>query len=131
MTRPRQGSRVMFTAGDAVPPIEPADSVIGLRFIIIAQNGGDALVDYTALKPHQLALACARALRHLSAPGGPLTVRSSIKAMPSPFHGSSPIWRRPATASVGRRIFAPVTSTNSRPGWRPRGCRGRICSPCW
>jgi len=80
MTRPRQGSRVTFTAGDAVPPIEPADSVIGLRFIIIAQNGGDALVDYTALKPRQLALACARALRHLSAPGGPLTVRSSIKA---------------------------------------------------
>lgn len=80
MTRPRRGRRVTFTADDAVPPIEPADAVTGLRFIITAQNGGDALVDYTALQPRRLALACARALRRLSAPGGPLTVRSTIKA---------------------------------------------------
>lgn len=80
MTRPSRGNRVTFTAGDAVPSIEPADSIAGLRFIIAAQNGGDALVDYTALSPRRLALACARALRHLGAPGGPLTVRSTIRA---------------------------------------------------
>lgn len=80
MTRPRRGRRVTFTAGDAVPSIEPADPLTGLRFTITAQNGGDALVDYTALQPRRLALACARALRRLSAPGGPLTVRSTIKA---------------------------------------------------
>lgn len=80
MTRPRRGSRVTFTASDAGLPIEPVNSVTGLRFIITAQNGGDALVDYTALQPRRLALACARALRHLGAPGGPLTVRSTIKA---------------------------------------------------
>ncbi len=25
----------------------------------------------------------------------------------------------------------PITSTDSRPGWRPRACRGRTFSPCW
>jgi hypothetical protein len=80
MTRSRRGRRVTFTAGEAVPPIKPADTVTGLRFTITAQNGGDALVDYTALQPRRLALACARALRQLGAPGGPLTVRSTIKA---------------------------------------------------
>lgn len=69
-----------FTAEDAGSSIEPVDSVTGLRFIITAQNGGDVLVDYTALQPRRLALACARALRHLGAPGGSLTVRSTIKA---------------------------------------------------
>jgi hypothetical protein len=80
MTRPRRGRRVTFTADDTVPSTEPADSLAGLRFTIIAQNGGDALVDYTALQPRRLALACTRALRQLSAPGGPLTVRSTVKA---------------------------------------------------
>jgi hypothetical protein len=80
MTRPRRGHRVTFTADDAVPPTEPADPFTGLRFTITAQNGGDALVDYTALQPRRLALACARALHRLSAPGGPLTVRSTIRA---------------------------------------------------
>jgi hypothetical protein len=80
MTRPRRGRRVTFTAGEAVSLSEPADSTTGLRFTITAQNGGDALVDYTALQPRRFALACARALRRLSALGGPLTVRSTIKA---------------------------------------------------
>lgn len=80
MTRPRRGRRVSFHADDAAAPIEPADSVTGLRFTITAQNGGDALIDYTQLKPRRLALAVARALRQLGASGGPLTVRSTIKA---------------------------------------------------
>lgn len=80
MTRPRRGSRVTFTAEEAGPSIGPVDSVTGLRFIITAQSGGDVLVDYTALQPRRLALACARALRLLGAPGGSLTVRSTIKA---------------------------------------------------
>lgn len=80
MTRPRRGRRVSFSADDGVASIEPADSVTGLRFTITAQNGDDALIDYTRLKPRRLALAVARALRQLGAPGGPLTVRSTIKA---------------------------------------------------
>lgn len=80
MTRPRRGRRVSFHADDGAAPIEPADSVTGLRFTITAQNGGDALIDYTQLKPRRLALAVARALRQLGASGGPLTVRSTIKA---------------------------------------------------
>lgn len=80
MTRSRRGRRVSFRADDGAAPIEPADSVIGLRFTITAQNGGDALIDYTRLKPRRLALAVARALRQLGASGGPLTVRSTVKA---------------------------------------------------
>ena len=80
MTRPRRGRRVSFHADDGAAPIESADSVTGLRFTITAQNGGDALIDYTQLKPRRLALAVARALRQLGASGGPLTVRSTIKA---------------------------------------------------
>jgi hypothetical protein len=80
MTRPRRGRRVSFHADDGAAPIEPADSVTGLRFAITAQNGGNALIDYTRLKPRRLALAVARALRQLGASGGPLTVRSTIKA---------------------------------------------------
>lgn len=80
MIRPHRGRRVSFHPDDGAAPIEAANSVAGLRFIITAQNGGDALVDYTALQPRRLALAAARALRHLGAPGGPLTVRSTIKA---------------------------------------------------
>ena len=80
MTRPRRGRRVSFHADDGAAPIELADSVTGLRFTITAQNGGDALIDYTQLKPRRLALAVARALRQLGASGGPLTVRSTIKA---------------------------------------------------
>jgi hypothetical protein len=71
---------VSFRPGDGAAPIKPVDSVAGLRFTITAQNGGDALIDYTRLKPRRLALAVARALRQLGAPGGPLTVRSTIKA---------------------------------------------------
>ncbi|MGZ8282290.1 MAG: hypothetical protein ACXWUN_04970 [Allosphingosinicella sp.] len=69
-----------FHPDDGAAPIEPADSVTGLRFTITAQNGGDALIDYTQLKPRRLALAVARALRQLGASGGPLTVRSTVKA---------------------------------------------------
>jgi len=80
MTRPRHGRRVSFHPDDGAAPIEPADSVAGLRFTITPQVGGDALIDYTRLKPRRLALAVARALRQLGGSGGPLTVRSSVKA---------------------------------------------------
>jgi hypothetical protein len=80
MNRPRRGKRVSFRADEGATCVETADTVTGLRFTIAAQNGGDALIDYTGLKPRRLALAFARALRQLGAPGGPLTVRSTIKA---------------------------------------------------
>ena len=80
MTRPRRGRRVSFDADDGAVPVEPVDSITGLHFTITAQNGGNALIDYTRLKPRRLALAVARALRQLGAPGGPLTVRSTVKA---------------------------------------------------
>jgi hypothetical protein len=80
MTRPRRGRRVSFHADDGAAPIEPADAVTGLRFTITVQNSGDALIDYTQLKPRRLALVVARALRQLGASGGPLTVRSTVKA---------------------------------------------------
>ena len=78
--RPRKGRQVAFSRedGDAVSP-DP-DPVIGLRFTISAQNGGEALIDFTALRPRRLALAAGRALRHLAAPGGPLGARSTVKA---------------------------------------------------
>jgi hypothetical protein len=78
--RPRKGRQVAFSRedGDAVSP-DP-DPVIGLRFTISAQNGGEALIDFTALRPRRLALASGRALRHLAAPGGPLGARSTVKA---------------------------------------------------
>jgi len=78
--RPRKGRQVAFSRedGNAVSP-DP-DPVIGLRFTISAQNGGEALIDFTALRPRRLALAAGRALRHLAAPGGPLGARSTIKA---------------------------------------------------
>ena len=78
--RPRKGRQVAFSRedGNAVSP-DP-DPVIGLRFTISAQNGGEALIDFTALRPRRLALAAGRALRHLAAPGGPLGARSTVKA---------------------------------------------------
>lgn len=78
--RPRKGRQVAFSRedGNAVSP-DP-DPVIGLRFTISVQNGGEALIDFTALRPRRLALAMGRALRHLAAPGGPLGARSTVKA---------------------------------------------------
>ena len=78
--RPRKGRQVAFSRedGNAVSP-DP-DPVIGLRFTISVQNGGEALIDFTALRPRRLALAVGRALRHLAAPGGPLGARSTVKA---------------------------------------------------
>lgn len=78
--RPRKGHRVVFQPEDDVPVPQTADPITGLRFTITAQHGGEALVDYTGLRPRRLALAFARALRHLAAPGGPLGVRSTVKA---------------------------------------------------
>ena len=78
--RPRKGRQVAFSRedGNAVSP--DLDPVTGLRFTISAQNGGEALIDFTALRPRRLALAAGRALRHLAAPGGPLGARSTVKA---------------------------------------------------
>ncbi|MBV8443841.1 MAG: hypothetical protein JO312_25365, partial [Hyphomicrobiales bacterium] len=78
--RPRKGRQVAFSRedGNAVSP-DP-DPVIGLRFTIAVQNGGEALIDFTALRPRRVALAVGRALRHLAAPGGPLGARTTVMA---------------------------------------------------
>lgn len=78
--RPRKGHRVAFSRDDGVLVSDDADPITGLRFKITAQNGGEVLVDFTALRPRRLALAVARALRHLAAPGEPLGARSTVKA---------------------------------------------------
>jgi len=78
--RPRKGHRVAFSHDAGVTVPDDADPITGLRFMIVAQNGGDTLIDYTALWPRRLALAVAYALRHLAASGGPLGARSTVKA---------------------------------------------------
>jgi hypothetical protein len=78
--RPHKGLRVAFAAGVGVDLSDPVDTVTGLRFTIVPQHGLEALVDYTGLRPRRLALAFARALRCLAGPGGPLGVRSTVKA---------------------------------------------------
>ena len=78
--RPRKGRHVVFDCEDAAIALNERDPVTGLRFTIAAQTGGEVLIDYTGLRPRRLALAFARALRHLAAPGGPLGVRSTVKA---------------------------------------------------
>lgn len=78
--RPRKGHRVAFGRDDGVAiPVDP-DPITGLRFTIAVQNGGEAVIDFTALRPRRLALAAARALRHLAAPGGPLGARMTVMA---------------------------------------------------
>jgi len=77
---------------------------LGWRFTIIAQSGGEALIDYTRLKPRRLALAFARALRHLAAPGGPLGVRSTVKAYAVTLPQFLPICRKPARGSLAPDI---------------------------
>ncbi len=76
--RPRKGRCVVFRPEDA--PHDEPDPVAGLRFTIAAQAGGEVLLDYAGLRPRRLALSFARALRDLAAPGGPLGVRSTVKA---------------------------------------------------
>jgi hypothetical protein len=78
--RPRKGHRVIFQRDDGAVVPDDSDPVAGLRFTIAAQNGGEALIDFTGLKPRRLALAFASALRHLAAPGGSLGARSIVKA---------------------------------------------------
>src|SRR5208282_6192961 len=78
--RPRKGRRVIFQCDHGTVSSDIADPVSGVRFTITAGNGGDALIDFAGLRPRRLALAFARALRHLAAPGGPLGVRSTVKA---------------------------------------------------
>jgi hypothetical protein len=78
--RPRKGRRVIFQCDHGTVSSDIADPVSGLRFTITAGNGGDALIDFAGLRPRRLALAFARALRHLAAPGGPLGARSTVKA---------------------------------------------------
>ena len=78
--RPRKGRQVAFSREDGLAVSPDPDTVTGLRFTISAQNGGEALIDFTALRPRRLALARGRALRHLAAPGGPLGARSTVKA---------------------------------------------------
>jgi hypothetical protein len=79
-SRPRKGRRVAFSRDAGITLPSNADPVTGLRFTIAVQNGGETLIDFTALRPRRLALAAARALRHLAAPGGPLGARSTVRA---------------------------------------------------
>jgi len=78
--RPRKGLRVAFTRADGKEADRSPDVVTGLRFTIVPQHGAPALIDYISLRPRRLALAFASALRRLAAPGGPLAVRTSVKA---------------------------------------------------
>jgi hypothetical protein len=78
--RPRKGRRVAFSRDDGITIPSDADPITGLRFTIAVQNGGETLIDFTALRPRRLALTAARALRHLAAPGGPLGARSTVRA---------------------------------------------------
>jgi hypothetical protein len=78
--RPRKGHRVTFSRDDGVAIPVDTDPITGLRFTITAQNGGKALIDFTALRPRRLALTAARALRRLAAPGGSLGARTTVKA---------------------------------------------------
>ena len=80
MRVPAKGVRSLSAAKTATPFCQIPITVTGLRFTIAAQNGGEALVDFTALRPRRLALAVGRALRHLAAPAGPLGARSTVKA---------------------------------------------------
>ena len=83
-SRPRKGHRVAFGRDDGLAIPSDPDPITGLRFTIVAQNGGEALIDFTALRPRRLALAAARALRHLAAPGGPLGARMTVMAYTNP-----------------------------------------------
>jgi hypothetical protein len=78
--RRRKGHQVVFRLEDGARPPRENDPVAGLRFSIAAQTGGKVLIDFTGLKQRRLALAFARALRHMAAPGGALGVRSTVKA---------------------------------------------------
>jgi hypothetical protein len=78
--RPRKGRQVVFSREDGLSISSDPDTITGLRFTIDVQNGGEALLDFTALRPRRLALALGRALRHLAAPGGPLGARSTVMA---------------------------------------------------
>jgi hypothetical protein len=78
--RPRKGRPVAFHPEAGTAPPATTDPVTGLRFTIGTQDGREVLVDFAQLKPRWLALAFARALRRLAGPGGPLTVRSTVKA---------------------------------------------------
>ena len=79
MSRPRRGNRVAF-APQPDRVVAAKNTVTGLRFVLKAQVSGEVLIDFRDLRPRRLALACAKALYALAAPGGPLTVRTTIKA---------------------------------------------------
>ena len=74
--RPRKGRQVVFSREDGLSISSDPDTITGLRFTIDVQNGGEALLDFTALRPRRLALALGRALRHLAAPGWSARARS-------------------------------------------------------
>mgnify|MGYP001305619470 CR=1 FL=1 len=76
MTRPRRGVRVAFTREDCDEP-RPTN-IAGLRFTIAAQLGGHVDIDFVDLQPRRLALAFAKALLLLTAPGGSARSRSTI-----------------------------------------------------
>ncbi len=79
-SRPRKGCSVQFSAEDGADLPPSTDPVTGLRFTIVTSDGGVVLINYVALQPRRLALAFARALRHMASPAGSLGVRSTVKA---------------------------------------------------
>lgn len=79
MSKAGRGRAVVFRRETAAAHRTSAE-VVGLRFTINPQAGGAALVDFRPLRPRSLALACAKALRSLAAPGGTLSVRTSVMA---------------------------------------------------
>ena len=69
MAAPAKGVGSPSAAKTASRSRADPDTITGLRFTIAAQNGGEALIDFTALRPRRLALAVGRALRQLAGAG--------------------------------------------------------------
>ena len=104
--------------------------VTGLRFTIGTRDGRKGRVNYVRLKPRWLALACARALRRLAGPDGPLTVRTTViaySAVLPKFFAYLADTKEPFDT---RNISVAVTLTASRVGWKQRANRASTWSPC-
>lgn len=67
-SRPRKGRRVAFSRDAGITLPSNADPVTGLRFTIAVQNGGETLIDFTALRPRPGRFATLRLRAGRSAP---------------------------------------------------------------
>ena len=129
--RPRKGRQVVFSREDGTLVPSDPDTITGLRFTIAAQNGGEALLDFTALRPRRLALALGRALRHLAAPGGPLGARSTVMAYAVAIPKFFAYLADAGEPSRASRRFGRGMSMASRGGSKPPASPASISSPCW